>query len=92
MQSASHRLRTFEDADSKEQKSEESKDSEKQQITLADAVPSTPPQISFDYHFLLIEPSREDSEEKQSNSFDVDIPLEKALKILFRQIISPNAP
>jgi len=90
-QSAAYSLHYSSEVYKKEQHNE--KDDDQQHIKLADAVPSSTTQINLGYQsFLLEDLSKEDSEERESPSFTFQVPLEKAFKILFRQIISPNAP
>ena len=75
----------------KEQKSDEG--DKEQYLTLTNAIPSTPTQINLNYQsFLLEELYREEENESTNKTIRFDIPLGKALKVLFRQIISPNAP
>lgn len=78
--------------DSQEQSDTENED--KQQITKPNVALSTSLQINLDYQsYLVTEVFYQDVENKKTPLRTQIIPtLEKALKVLFRQIISPNAP
>ena len=90
-QSTVYSLKPTADLDKKEQN--QSEDNRQQSVQLADAVPTIPTQINLGNQFFLLEKlPNEDSEEKDDLVFDAIIPVGKAFRILFQQIISPNAP
>jgi hypothetical protein len=76
------------------QEQSDSQDNEKQQLSKAEAVPSTSLQINLDYQsYLLNEVFHQDLEDQSAPIVKLTLPsAQKALKILFRRIISPNAP
>ncbi|MEP0984595.1 hypothetical protein [Ekhidna sp.] len=78
--------------DNQEQSDSEGK--EKQQITKPTVALSTSLQINLDYQsYLVTEVFHQGVDDKKTPLKTRIIPtLEKALKVLFRQIISPNAP
>lgn len=78
--------------DKQEQSDTESQ--ENQQITKPAAVPSSSIQFNLDYQsYLLEEVFYKDEETENAPVVKQILPsAQKALKILFRQIISPNAP
>jgi len=75
---------------------EQSDDSgqESQQLSLTEAVPFSVPQINLDFQsFLLEEVPFEKEPKEEDTGLDQWAPAaQKALKVLFRRIISPNAP
>ena len=64
------------------------------QISETPAVPSSNLQINLDYQsYLLTEVIHPEEEEGKSQEEKLLLPTaQKALKVLFRRIISPNAP
>lgn len=89
-QSAAYSINTQTEEVKEEQKSKEG--NTEQYIKLADAVPSSSTQINIDYQSFLLEELTLDDVDEEPKPVRFDIPLGKALKVLFRQIISPNAP
>lgn len=79
--------------DDKQEQSDTEK-GETQQLAKSEAVPSSSLQINLDYQsYLLTEVFYQDQEEKKAPVVKLILPAtQKALKILFSQIISPNAP
>lgn len=77
----------------KQEKNDSQEESE-QQIAKAAAVPSSSFQINLDYQsYLLNEVFFQDQEKSKTPVIKRFIPnVQKALKVLFRRIISPNAP
>ena len=77
-----------------EQEQSDAKEGNAQQITKAAAVPSSSFQINLDYQsYLLNEVFFQDEENDKTPIAELLVPnAQKALKILFRRIISPNAP
>lgn len=63
-------------------------------VQVKEAVTSSPSQINLDFQSVLLEEvAFEEEQDAAKSPFEVLIPsTQKALKILFRQIISPNAP
>ncbi|WP_424962364.1 hypothetical protein [Ekhidna sp.] len=80
--------------DQQEQRDSEEEKGETQQISKAEAVPTSSLQINLDYQsYLLNEVFFPDEDEYKSPAVKQILPsAQKALKILFRRIISPNAP
>ncbi|MEM7297201.1 MAG: hypothetical protein AAF391_02920 [Bacteroidota bacterium] len=78
--------------DAQEQSDED--ESEEKQLVLSQAVPSSTLQVNLDFQsFLLEEVTLDEEGEEQKASVLEWLPsAQKALKILFRRIISPNAP
>lgn len=76
------------------QEQADSEEGEKQQIEQSVAVPSSAFQINLDYQsYLLTEVFYQDKETEKAPIVKILVPsAQKALKVLFRQIISPNAP
>ncbi len=76
------------------QEQNDSEKSETPQIAKSEAVPSSSLQINLDYQsYLLTEVFYQDREEENAPTVKLILPsAQKALKILFRRIISPNAP
>ncbi len=79
-------------ADKQEQS--DSKASENQQITKSAVVPTSTLQINLDYQsYLVSELFYQDDEDEKVPVVKTFLPAtQKALKILFSRIISPNAP
>ncbi|WP_436517933.1 hypothetical protein [Ekhidna sp. To15] len=79
-------------ADKQEQTDTE--EDEVQQITKSAAVQSSSIQINLDYQsYLLTEVFYQDREKEKVPDVKLLVPsAQKALKVLFRSIISPNAP
>lgn len=75
-----------------EQSSEE--ENSYQELKLSDAIPSSSLQINLDFQsFLLEEVTMSDDNEDGRALSELALPsAQKALKVLFRRIISPNAP
>ncbi|WP_420576311.1 hypothetical protein [Ekhidna sp.] len=80
--------------DKQEQSDSDHEDQEVQQLSKTAAVPTSSFQINLDYQsYLLNEVFFQDEGEDKSPSVEYILPsAQKALKILFRNIISPNAP
>ena len=76
------------------QEQSEGDQSEEKQLVLSEAVPSSSLQINLDFQsFLLEEVTLDEEGEEQKASVKEWLPsAQKALKILFQRIISPNAP
>ncbi|MEQ9007648.1 MAG: hypothetical protein RLP12_07175 [Ekhidna sp.] len=76
------------------QEQSDTENSEKQQISKSAAVPSSSLQINLDYQsYLLNEVFYQDLEDEKNPVVKQCLSsAQKALKILFRRIISPNAP
>jgi len=74
---------------------DQSDDEQKPELSLKafDAITSSV-HISFNHDFLLIDilPDLDDQEEETTGHEQTVLPGSKVLKILFRRIISPNAP
>lgn len=66
----------------------------KQQLSLSEAVPSAITQINLDFQSFLIEEVEfdDDNSEVESPAKELISLSNKALKIILRRIISPNAP
>ena len=79
--------------DQQEQSDQEEQD-EKQQVSSNHAVPSSSLQFNLDYQsYLLAEVIyQEDSEETNEASDELFPTIQKALHVILRRIISPNAP
>ena len=77
-----------------EQEQSDDTGEESQQLTLNEAVPFSVPQINLDFQsFLLEEVNFEEETEEKSTGLEAWAPAaQKALKVLLRRIISPNAP
>lgn len=80
--------------DKQEQSDSEEKKGEAQQMSKTAAVPTSSLQINLDYQsYLLNEVFFQDENEEKSPAIERTLSsAQKALKILFRRIISPNAP
>lgn len=78
----------------KQEQSDSESDDETPRITKSAAVPSTSLQINLDYQsYLLTEVFYQDLEEEKAPVIKLLVPsAQKALKVLFERIISPNAP
>lgn len=76
------------------QEQSDTEQEEKQQVTKSAAVPSSSLQINLDYQsYLLTEVFYQVLEKEKAPDAKVVLPsAQKALKVLFRRIISPNAP
>ena len=76
-----------EQADTKENSSED-------QLTISEAVTSSGPQINLGFQSFLLEEMTQDEASEDEGALEKQIvsSTQKALKILFRRIISPNAP
>ncbi|MEP1035588.1 hypothetical protein [Ekhidna sp.] len=76
------------------QEQADSEENEAQLITKSAAVPSSSFHINLDYQsYLLTEVFYQDLEREKVPFVKLQVPSAlKALKVLFRQIISPNAP
>ena len=76
------------------QEQTDTENEEVQQFSKVTAVPSSSLQINLDYQsYLLTEVFYQDEQENNTPVEKLILPTtQKALKILFRQIISPNAP
>lgn len=76
------------------QEQSDAQEGSEQQITKAAAVPTSSFQINLDYQsYLLNEVFFQDREEGKTPVVKRLVPnAQKALKVLFRRIISPNAP
>jgi len=87
---------TYTEVQSNNFEAEEQSDSgeETAQLNISEAVPSSGSQINVDFQsFLLGEVSfGEETKEKRSPLKVLSQSCQKALKVLFRRIISPNAP
>ena len=66
---------------------------EDQVLTALDVI-SAPSQIHLEHHFALIDVIEDwyDDEEEELRSDQQDFKVWKVLRVLFRKIISPNAP
>ena len=80
--------------DKQEQSGTDNEKKETQQFSKTALVPTSSLQINLDYQsYLLNEVFFQDGDEGESPAIECIIPsAQKALKILFRRIISPNAP
>ncbi len=76
------------------QEQTDSEEGESQQISKSAAVPSSSLQINLDYQsYLLTEVFYQDKEKEKAPFIKLLVPsAQKALKVLFGSIISPNAP
>lgn len=79
-------------SDKQEQSDKEHK--EVQQVIKPAAIPSSSLQINLDYQsYLLEEVFYQDQEKENAPVEKLILPsVQKALKVIFRRIISPNAP
>ncbi len=68
--------------------------SDHQQVAETIAIPSSSVQISLDYQSYLLGEvfSKEDEERNQADSKELFFPTPKAIMVILRRIISPNAP
>lgn len=82
------------DQETDKQEQTDNENEEVQQFSKVTAVPSSSLQINLDYQsYLLTEVFYQDEQENNTPVEKLILPTtQKALKILFRQIISPNAP
>lgn len=78
----------------KDSQEESGKTSHTDQIKVSEAVTSSGPQINLGFQsFLLQEVELNTDGEDKSSPLELLVPpAKKALKVLFRRIISPNAP
>ena len=76
------------------QEQSDSEEKNEQQITKPAAVPSSSIEINLGYQsYLLTEVFYSDQEQEKAPIVKLLVPsAQKALKVLFRRIISPNAP
>ena len=82
------------ETDKDNQEQSDATDQEEQVVAQNIAIPSSSLQINLDYQsYLLEEVFYQTQDEENANTSDLILPTtQKALKILFRRIISPNAP
>ena len=76
------------------QSDSDSEENQEQQLSKTPAVTASSLQINLDYQsYLLNEVFFQDEDEEKTTAIEEILPsAQKALKILFRRIISPNAP
>ena len=85
-------LQVEKNEDKQEQKSSE--DSESQQITETVAIASASSQLSFDHQSTFLGEIfiKDQDEDNQTSIKDVLHTSQKAIRVILRRIISPNAP
>ena len=77
-----------------QEQSESDTDSSNEQTSISEAVPTSGSQIYLGYQSILLQvvTTAEDKEDNGTILEKVVPTTHKALKVLFRRIISPNAP